>query len=176
MKLTRALRRAVSLSVWCWAGAVHAQFYVPNFVTSAGAQVAENFEFQIVGTVGQALVGIASNVGYLHFGGFWNVPVSVVTAVEPVSEAIPKRFELRQNYPNPFNPSTTIQFAVPRKSKVTLKLFDLLGREVVTLLEEEMGPGEYKIYFEARDLPSGTYFYRMKAGDFSASRKLVLVR
>ncbi len=176
MKAKRTLTRFVFMLAACSACPAWAQFYLPNFVMSAGARRAQNAQFQIVGTVGQSVIGISSTVGYIHLSGFWNVPVSVVTSVEAASEQIPKSFELKQNYPNPFNPETTIPFALPKKVKVSLKIFDLLGREVVTLLEEEMGPGEYKIQFEAKDLPSGTYFYRMKAGDFTASRKLTLVR
>ena len=76
---------------------------------------------------------------------------------------LPGEFRLEQNYPNPFNPSTTIQFAVPFQSKVRITLFDLLGREVTTLIDEEHKPGEYKLVFEAEGLASGIYFYQIAA-------------
>lgn len=89
---------------------------------------------------------------------------------------VPEEFYLSQNYPNPFNPTTNIQFAVPQKSRVTLKIFDLLGKEVRTLIDEEMQPGEYSHLFDAGDLASGVYFYQLQAGGFVASKKLLLMK
>jgi len=91
-------------------------------------------------------------------------------------ELIPKEFRLDQNYPNPFNPTTTIQFAVPVKAEVTLKLFDLLGREVDILVEEEYKPGVYRVLFEAKDLPSAVYFYRIKAESKSGEKSFIRTR
>ncbi len=81
-----------------------------------------------------------------------------------------------QNFPNPFNPVTTIQFTVPEKDYVTIKVFDIMGREVTTLVNEHKASGEYKVEFNASDLPSGIYYYRMQAGDFISSRKLILLK
>ncbi|MFQ5636533.1 MAG: T9SS type A sorting domain-containing protein [bacterium] len=153
-----------------------AQFILPYDVFGNGAQSSAGNDFQIIGTVGQPVVGIVSNAVNIHQVGFWILLESVVTGVEQISEAVPKQFELKQNYPNPFNPGTTIQFSLPKKSKVTLKIFDLLGREVATLLKEEKGPGEYKLTFAAKDMASGAYFYRLQAGGLTASRKMTLVK
>lgn len=90
--------------------------------------------------------------------------------------AIPTEFYLSQNYPNPFNPSTSIQYAISSKQFVTLKIYDLLGREVSTLINREIGPGNYTIKFDAGSLPSGVYFYRLKAGSFIQTRKMVLIK
>lgn len=84
--------------------------------------------------------------------------------------------DLHQNYPNPLNPNTTIRFSLPRHEYVTLKLFDVLGREVATLVDRELNPGEHSILFDATDLPSGVYFYHLQAGNFSKTMKLNLIK
>jgi len=88
----------------------------------------------------------------------------------------PTVYNLEQNYPNPFNPNTTIQYALSTKQKVSLKVFDLLGREVALLVNEEKEPGTYSVKFDASELASGTYIYRINAGSFSVSRKLMLLK
>jgi hypothetical protein len=93
-----------------------------------------------------------------------------------VSPTLPERTELFQNYPNPFNPTTTIGFKVQSSGFVSLKVFDLLGREVATLAHEEMQPGEYRRTFDASNLPSGVYFYKLTSGSFTDVKKLILVR
>ncbi len=85
-------------------------------------------------------------------------------------------FKLDQNYPNPFNPLTTISFTLPAKSFVTLKVFDMRGREVSVLLGEELAPGSYSRKWNAGGLPSGVYFYRLQAGTLSETRKLILLQ
>lgn len=85
-------------------------------------------------------------------------------------------FVLSQNYPNPFNPSTNLSFVIGHSSFVTLKIYDALGREVAALVNEEKSPGTYKISFDASDLSSGVYFYKLQAGNFSATRKMVLMK
>ena len=89
---------------------------------------------------------------------------------------IPGEFSLSQNYPNPFNPSTTIQFTVAKPSHVKLKLFDIAGRQVATLVDEVFMPGTYTTVFEAKDLASGIYFYRLEAGGFVETRKFTLLK
>ena len=86
------------------------------------------------------------------------------------------KFILGQNYPNPFNPSTTIKYSIPKQSYVTLKVYDILGREVQTLFNEEKPAGNYQVEFDAAELPSGVYFYRIKAGSFSQVRKMLLIK
>jgi hypothetical protein len=90
--------------------------------------------------------------------------------------AYPREFALCQNYPNPFNPATTISFSLPRKSFVSLKVFDALGREVAILLADELSAGTYARQWNPASLASGVYFYRLQAGSFSETRKLILLR
>lgn len=91
-------------------------------------------------------------------------------------ERQPTTIFLEQNYPNPFNPSTTIRFSIPRPAYVTLKVFDVNGREVANLIAQQMPAGSHEKKWEARALASGVYFYRLQAGELVALRKLVLVR
>jgi len=88
----------------------------------------------------------------------------------------PKEFLLHQNYPNPFNPSTDISYSIPNSSLVQIKIFDVLGREVSTLLNEEKIAGNYKINFNASNLTSGVYFYRLQAGSFVQTKKMILIK
>jgi S-formylglutathione hydrolase FrmB len=88
----------------------------------------------------------------------------------------PATFHLYQNYPNPFNPSTKIQYAVSSRQLVTLKIYDLLGRELATLVNEEKSAGSYEVRWNAANLPSGVYFYQLKAGSYTATKKLLLLK
>ncbi|MBK7632721.1 MAG: T9SS type A sorting domain-containing protein [Ignavibacteriales bacterium] len=94
----------------------------------------------------------------------------------------PTKFSLEQNYPNPFNPTTSIQYAISSRQFVSLKVFDVLGKEVATLVNEEKSAGSYEIEFNsvetlhATSLPSGVYFYQLKAGDFIETKKMMLMR
>jgi serine protease len=90
--------------------------------------------------------------------------------------SVPLRYALMQNYPNPFNPTTAISYQLSAFSPVTLKVFDVLGREVATLVNEVRQPGVYTVRWDASSFPSGVYFYHLEAGDFRATRKLMLVK
>ncbi|MCW9094671.1 MAG: T9SS type A sorting domain-containing protein, partial [Ignavibacteriaceae bacterium] len=90
--------------------------------------------------------------------------------------SIPKEYFLSQNYPNPFNPSTTIRWQQPETGLVTLKIYDVLGNEIVTLVNEEKSVGIYEINWNANKLSSGIYFYQLKAGSFSQTKKMILLK
>lgn len=91
-------------------------------------------------------------------------------------ESIPTAYELEQNYPNPFNPKTNINFSIQEAGLVTLKVFNTLGQEVATLVNENMQPGKYNVDFDASKLASGIYIYKMSAGTFTSSKKMMLVK
>ena len=91
-------------------------------------------------------------------------------------EALPDKFFIRQNYPNPFNPTTTISYQLPKESHVLLSVYNTLGKEVATLVNEYKEPGYYNVSFDATNLPSGLYFYRMQAGKFTDVRKMLLMK
>ena len=90
--------------------------------------------------------------------------------------SLPVIYSLYQNYPNPFNPSTTIRYEIPERSLVTIKVYDVLGNEVETLVNEEKQSGEFEVEFNANNLPSGIYFYRLKAGVFNETKKMILLK
>lgn len=98
-----------------------------------------------------------------------------VTSVDD-KNTYPGKFELEQNYPNPFNPSTTIRFTIPEKSLVTLKVYDILGREISTLVNEVKDAGTHTIKFAGQDLPSGMYLYTLTAGNYTSTKKMMLVK
>jgi len=105
------------------------------------------------------------------------VQYNAATSVEVKNElAVSTGFSLCQNYPNPFNPATIINFSIPKSCFVTLKIYDLLGREIETLVNEEKSVGNYKLKFEGSNLPSGVYFYRLHAGSFSETKKLIVLK
>lgn len=99
-----------------------------------------------------------------------------LTAVIPISTNTPGSYQLSQNYPNPFNPTTNIRFAIPKNSLVTMKVYDALGREVTTLVNEFKNAGTYQVDFNALNLSSGIYFYTIKAADFAETKKMMLVK
>lgn len=104
-------------------------------------------------------------------------PFSTVTSVEPVKNlGIPLRYSLEQNFPNPFNPSTVIRYSIPVKGRVTLTLFNILGQEVLRLLNTEQDAGTYDVRLNATNIPSGVYFYRLESGTFVEAKKLMLIK
>lgn len=100
----------------------------------------------------------------------------LVTSVEKTVAVIPSQFALEQNYPNPFNPSTQIRFMLPVRSSVTLTVYDALGRNIRTLVNQQLDAGEYVSTFDAARLPSGVYYYVLKAGLLMESKRMVLIR
>jgi photosystem II stability/assembly factor-like uncharacterized protein len=118
---------------------------------------------------GSATQGIM--VGYQNI-----VRITLLTAVENEHSTIPTGFALEQNYPNPFNPTTKISYSVPKTSVVELKVYDLLGRTVATLVNSEQTVGTHTVSFDAKGLSSGVYLYTMKAGDFTATKSLLLIK
>ena len=96
--------------------------------------------------------------------------------IEPVSNVVPGDFILHQNYPNPFNPLTKIRFSIPNTSQVRVSVYDILGRELTILVNEQLNPGTYEAEFDGTDYPSGVYFYRLAADNYVESRKMILVK
>lgn len=110
--------------------------------------------------------------GSLHF----SEPISVDVLTGVGENELPATFELKQNYPNPFNPATTIEFGVAKAGFVSLKVYNMLGEEVATLVSEELREGSYRRVFDASGLASGVYMYKLSTGSFVQTRKLVLTK
>ena len=101
---------------------------------------------------------------------------TLTVGVEDEETPIASSFKLEQNYPNPFNPSTKIKYSIPQMSEVTLKIYDVLGNEIATLVNEEKPAGEYEVEFDGTELPSGIYFYQLTAGSSIETKKMVLLK
>jgi hypothetical protein len=109
-------------------------------------------------------------------GGLWMHSISELVGVSEENIGLPKQFTLSQNYPNPFNPTTIIQYSLATKQFVTLKVYNLLGKEITTLVNEERPEGQYSLNFNAGNIPSGVYFYTIRAGSFTETKKMLLLK
>ena len=120
------------------------------------------------------------NHGYycIPHQGLGMVGTIVASPVNGVDDELnqPEKFQLSQNYPNPFNPTTSIKYAIGSRQFVTLKVYNLLGKEIATLVNEEKSAGEYKVEFIGNNLPSGIYFYELKAGNITQTKKMMLLK
>lgn len=148
-------------------------------VIGSGMTPASSGGFSLDGTIGQPIVGPAVSGVFTDYQGFWTPGIEATGGVQENNEEA-SGFDLEQNYPNPFNPSTTITYSVAAGApvRVTIRLMNLLGQEVhAPLVDETDAPGTYHFDFtDADNLPSGTYIYRMDAGTFSASKRMVLLK
>jgi hypothetical protein len=131
------------------------------------------------------LTGIATDIDTLKINNInsyvlYSIAMSPfkppVSVNEPKYISSPKEFYIAQNYPNPFNPTTTISYQIPKLSFVTIKVYDVLGNEISTLVNEEKSIGHYQVEFNASNLSSGIYFYRLQARDFIKTRKMILMK
>jgi hypothetical protein len=113
----------------------------------------------------------------LYNDGVWKRPLSEITAVSTYPQnMLPLSVELYQNYPNPFNPSTTIKFELPKASQVLLTVYNTLGQQVATLVHGQQEAGSYEVKFDGSGLASGVYFYRLQAGTYVETRKVLLLK
>jgi len=120
------------------------------------------------------IAGYSSQAG--HSDDFMAVKYSQTVGITQISSNIPDKFSLSQNYPNPFNPTTNLEFGISKSGFVTLKIYDLLGKEAATLVNENLTAGTYKYNFDAPGLPSGIYFYKLTTDGFSETKKMNLVK
>jgi hypothetical protein len=116
-----------------------------------------------VNTYGRSAIFKTTSGGY---------PLGLITN----SNNIPTSYSLSQNFPNPFNPVTSINFDIPNSSYTNLIVFDQIGREIQVLVNEQLSPGSYKFEWDAADFPSGIYFYKLQAGEFVETKKMVLIK
>ncbi len=118
---------------------------------------------------------LSDTLGYAGGRGVFKYSITPIGIIK-ISEKIPSQFLLEQNYPNPFNPKTIISFQLAVNSFATLKVYDLLGREVAVLVNENLNAGTYEVDFDGSNLGSGVYYYKLSAGDFTETRKMVLIK
>lgn len=130
-------------------------------------------------SVFQPIYSLALNNSYIFAGtgkGVWRLQYPETTTNVENFKEVPAGFELEQNYPNPFNPSTTIRYSIPEAEHVTLKVYDELGREIKTLVDENKQAGQHEVQFNGSGLASGIYYYRITSGKFSEVKKLILMK
>ena len=154
-----------------------AQSTVPWSTVSMGCAVSSSPTTVLKSAVGQSPIGMMQGTNSIIESGFLADTLFrtvLVSASEP--EEIPTEYALQQNYPNPFNPSTIIKYELPKSSMVRLSVYDMLGREVSVLVNEGKNAGSYEVKFSAAGLSSGVYCYRLQAGDFVQTKKLMLLK
>jgi hypothetical protein len=143
----------------------------------AGGGFSYGTTINVSGTVGQVIVGASHNNTSVVGAGFWYmIRSSLGTGIEPIEYGKPAEFRLEQNFPNPFNPTTTIRFGIPETGFVSLKIYDLLGREVTSLIDEELPVGRYEVVWDAAGVASGVYIYSLTGGTFQQTKKLILLK
>jgi len=128
----------------------------------------------------QQINSLYTTSDYIYAGtqgsSVWRRPLSDIISVNKHGISVPETYSLSQNYPNPFNPSTTIDYQLPKSGFVKISVFDVLGQEVKVLTNEFKQAGSYYVKFDAGELPSGVYFYKIQSGDFTSTKKLTLIK
>lgn len=152
---------------------------------SGNGELQTNAEYRLWSTVGQPLIGVAQNAEHHSSTGFgYTLAGNLSSNVEQnAGAALPTEYRLEQNYPNPFNPQTTIAFSVPENyhGQVSLRVYDMTGKLVRELINEDRGPGRYRVVWDGLSqsgsrLASGLYLYQLRAGSFATARKLILMK
>jgi hypothetical protein len=153
-----------------------AQYQIPIDIIASGGGTIQAPGYILSGTAGEIFTGNSGSAINQLRSGFWFIYYFDVITYAGDENVISSVFRLEQNYPNPFNPSTTVRFAVPERNLVTIRLYDLLGEEVLQVINEEKEQGWYDIIIDLRNLASGIYIYRMNAGKFVSTRKMMLIK
>ncbi|HVO76161.1 MAG TPA: T9SS type A sorting domain-containing protein [Ignavibacteriaceae bacterium] len=159
------------------ASGVHAQSTQigwSNF--SGGFGISASETILVTSSAGFSFTGETKNGSSDILSGFLVDYSMIITGIEDYRTIIPSVYSLSQNYPNPFNPSTIINYRIPEEGFVTLKVYNILGKEVKTLVNENKTAGSYNIYFDGSGLASGVYIYRFKAANYSSTRKMLLIK
>jgi hypothetical protein len=151
-------------------------------LSGGGISNSINVNYKLSGTVGQSLSGFSSGANNQLTSGFWNKKLSYTDVDDQENPSgLPKEFALFQNYPNPFNPQTNIEYALPKGSQVNLVVYNILGQKIRTLVDEFQNAGMKKVMWDGKDqrgneIPSGIYFYKLKAENYSQTKKMVILK
>jgi phage terminase large subunit-like protein len=141
----------------------------PSFMISQTASVLNSVIYVFGGST-------TSMPNFTPSSAVWSFDPTIVNVESQNNNIVPEYFVLDQNYPNPFNPSTKIKYSVPQSSNAVIKVFDILGNKIETLVDEEKQTGTYELTWYAEQLPSGVYFYQLTAGSFVVTKKMLLLR
>ncbi len=153
------------------------QSKIPWSAQSAGFAVMTSGSVITKSSVGQMAIGEAMNSSIRVQSGFLADTTlrGIILAVNDENK-LPVDYSLEQNYPNPFNPITSIQYSLSSRQQIKLTMYDMLGREVQTLVDEVKAQGTYTVKWDGKEFPSGVYFYRLTAGTFTDVRRLLLIK
>ncbi|MCX6164012.1 MAG: T9SS type A sorting domain-containing protein, partial [Ignavibacteriae bacterium] len=174
--------------VLMWNNAPNSSFYEvvlannPNFNNYLISQIVSETFYQVPNNILNPImqyywkVRCINNLGISEWSEIFTFATLNSTNITNNIPGIPKNFDLHNNYPNPFNPSTKIQFDVPKNSIVKINVYDITGREITTLVNDFRNAGRYEVQFNASNLSSGIYFYKMQAGDYNAVKKMMLIK
>jgi hypothetical protein len=135
---------------------------------SSGLPMVEVYDMKYKQTIGMILVAT-------HGRGCWTFDLNTVLGIDPFGE-IPARYKLSQNYPNPFNPVTNIEFDIPKYNNVRLEIFDMSGKKVDELVNQNLNAGHYQVQWDASKFSSGAYISKLTTPDFSATSKMLMIK
>lgn len=163
-----------------WAYALRTGYNNDRLIVRVSTDGGTTFPYRIFDKQGSALGTAPAVTGsFVPTAGQWGtyaITISNLTNINPIEPGTPVTYELSQNYPNPFNPATKINFSIPLKDNVKLAVYDILGKEVATLVNEEMNAGFYSIDFNAENLTSGIYFYKLETKYFSQTKRMIFIK
>jgi hypothetical protein len=162
----------VCLGVFTLSTTVSAQF----IISSSGGALMGDQQF-VAYSIGDVVAGTFESDSYALLTGFLGSSGLLITSSEEPELGVPNNFELSQNYPNPFNPSTNINYSLPKMAKVKLEIYNSIGVLVSVLVDEEQSAGRHAIAFNASQISSGMYFYRLIAnGNIIQTKKMILIK
>jgi hypothetical protein len=173
------------LGLTALAFSAESDYQVTNFLFGGGGTVDSTSKFKLLSAIGEPAAGFAGSLGHSMSPGYIAVIAESIFVPNKVTDlnapVLPEEYSLSQNYPNPFNPTTQIEFAMPRSGRALLEVYDIMGRRVVTLVDEDLEAGEKQVQWDGRDrygdeVASGIYLYRLQVNDFAQTKKMVLLK
>jgi hypothetical protein len=168
-----------ALQLMLFAGTDHGVYQSTNSGTTwtqRNEGLSGNSEVQCIKILSdRVLAGVINNFDVPSYG-IYKRPLEQLIGIQPISNHVPNQFSLSQNYPNPFNPTTHLGFRIASFGLVKLVIYDILGTEIETLVDEQLNPGTYEVKWNGGNYPSGVYFYRLTAEGNSETKKMMLVK
>jgi hypothetical protein len=154
----------------------HAGVILEHSVIGGGGGEPGNGMKSVFATAGQTVTGVLSGNCYINEIGFWYQPGCLLSGMDDLQGVVPTVYWLGGGHPNPFISATTLEFSIPRRSHVTINLYDVGGRLVKALVDEEVAPGRHRVILEGAGLSCGVYFCRMDTAEHVQTRKLVVLK
>jgi len=156
-----------------FAGTANGVYFSAN---NGASWIAKNQGFNVIPSVSSLQITNNYIFAGTSFSSIWRRSLQEIIGIHSISSEVPYNFSLYQNYPNPFNPSTKIKFDIVKTGFTSLKVYDIVGKEVQVLVNEKLKPGGYETTFDGAQLTSGVYFYRLSSGEYSETKRMLLVK